>query len=243
MMHAATLSVRRAIDPAKSGPWFAGLLLVALVAFWPSYLSIAPSATSAYTHLHAVTATLWMLLLIAQPLAIRAKRLPLHRTLGQLSYVVAAGVVGTILLLAHSRLQGLAPVPYAIQVYVLYLQVSLALLFVVSYALAIRTRHTSALHARFMICTGLTLIDPIVIRLMFWVAPVPTWNYQWFTFGLTDVVFLVLIWLERHNRTGRVVFPIMLVVFVLAQLPALLGFTDSAAWQAFTAWFAALPLT
>lgn len=243
MTQPAVLSVGRAIDLAKSGPYFAGFLLLAMVAFWPSYLSVAPSASSVYTHLHAMTATIWMMLLIAQPLAIRAKRLSLHRTLGQLSYLVAAGVLVTVLLLAHSRLQQPAPVPYAIQVYVLYLQLSLAVLFAVSYGLAIRTRRTSALHARFMMCTGLTLIEPVVIRLMFWVAPVPTWNYQWFTFGVTDAVFLMLIWLERHNRTGRMVFPVMLAAFVLAQLPALLGLAESAAWQAFAAWFAALPLT
>lgn len=243
MASADAVSVRRAIDFARSGPYFAGLLLVALIAFWPTYLSIAPSASSAYIHLHAATATLWMALLIAQPLAIRAKRLPLHRALGQASYLVAAGVLISIVLLAHNRLQRLAVEAYAIQVYVLYLQVSLAALFALSYGLAIWTRRTSALHARFMICTGLTLIDPVVIRLMFWLEPTPSWNYQWFTFGLTDAVFLALLWLERHNRTGRGVFPLMVVVFALAQAPALLGLTDSAFWQAFAAWFAALPLT
>jgi hypothetical protein len=94
-----------------------------------------------------------------------------------------------------------------------------------------------------MICTGLTLVDPVVIRLMFWADPTPTWNYQWFTFGLTDVILLALIWLERDSRTGRRVFPAMLAVFVLAQIPALFALTNTPTWQAFARWFAALPLT
>ena len=243
MAQADAVSVRRALDFAKSGPYFAVFLILALVAFWPTYLSVAPRASSAYTHLHALTATLWMCLLIAQPLAIRAKRLPLHRTLGQVSYAVATAVVISMVLLAHSRIQRLGAEAYAIQVYVLYLQVSLVALFALSYGLAIWTRRTSALHARFMICTALTLVDPVVIRIMFWLDPTPTWNYQWFTFGLTDVVLLVLIWLERHNRTGRGVFPVMLLVFALAQAPALFLLTETAPWRAFAAWFAALPLT
>ena len=32
----------------------------------------------------------------------------------------------------------------------------------------------------------------------------------------------------------------MLLVFLLAQLPALLGFTDTAAWQALARWYALL---
>ena len=233
----------RPIDFAASGPYFAGLLVVALVAFWPSYLSLAPSASSAYTHLHALTAAVWILLLIAQPMAIRARRLAQHRAVGRVSYVVAPVVLGTIVLLAHSRLQGLDAEAYAVQTYVLYLQVSLGALFGLSYALAIYTRRTAALHARFMICTGLTLIDPVVIRLMFWAAPNGNWNYQWFTFGLTDLVLVALIWLERDRRRGRGVFPVMLGVFVLTQVPALFALTGAAPWQAFARWFAGLPLT
>jgi len=64
-----------AAPPAKRGkpltflgsaPYFAGLFLVAVVAFWPTYLSRVARA-SGYTHLHAVTASSWLLLLIAQP--------------------------------------------------------------------------------------------------------------------------------------------------------------------------------
>lgn len=233
----------RSLNFSRSGPYFTGLFLVALVAFWPTYLSQAFSASSGYTHLHALTAALWMLMLVTQPLAIRTRRLPLHRLLGRASYALAPLILVSIMLLAHSRIKGLDAEAYASQTYVLYLQVSLAALFGLSYALAIYTRHAVALHARFMVCTALTLIDPVVIRLMFWIDPTPSWNYQWFTFGLTDLVLVALIWLERDSRVGRAVFPAMLAVFVLAQMPALLGLTDVSLWQAFARWFAALPLT
>ncbi len=233
----------RSLNFSRSGPYFAGLFLVALVAFWPTYLSQAPSTSSAYTHLHALTATLWMLMLVAQPVAIRTRRLAWHRLIGRASYALAPLILVSIVLLAHSRIKGLNDEAYAIQTYILYLQVSLAVLFGLSYALAIFTRRTAALHARFMVCTALTLIDPVVIRLMFWADPTPEWNYQWFTFGLTDIVLVALIWLERHSRVGRMVFPAMLVLFVLAQMPALFELTSAPLWQGFARWFAALPLT
>jgi len=233
----------RTIDFSRAAPYFALLFAIALVAFWPTYLSVVPSALSAYTHLHAFTAALWMLMLISQPIAIRSGRRSWHRTIGRMSYVVAPAIVLTVILLAHSRLRGAAGAAYAIQTYVLYLQLSLAALFALCYGAAIAARRRTPLHARLMTGTALTLIDPILIRLMFWAGPEPTWNYQWATFGLTDVVLVALIWHERHRPPGWQVFPLMLVAFVLAQVPALAGWTSSSAWQSFARWFSALPLT
>ena len=151
----------RPINFARSAPYLGGLLLLALLAFWPSYLS-RPLTVSAHTHLHALTATLWMLMLVAQPLAIRTRRLPLHRLLGRSSYAVAPLVMTSMVLLAHSKTHGLS-VAQSVGIYV---PLSLAALFAVSYALGILTRRSMALHARFMICTALTLIDPVLVRLM-----------------------------------------------------------------------------
>lgn len=230
------------IDPARSGPYFAGLLLLALISFWPSYLSQL-GAQSAYTHLHALLATVWLLMLIAQPILIRRRRRDYHRALGHVSYGLVPLILVSMILLAHSRIAGITGNAFAPRTYILYLQVSLITVFGLCYALAVVTRRDMPLHARFMICTGFTLIDPVVIRLMFWIHDSPSWNYQWFTFGLTDLVILTLIWFERDARKGRWVFPGMLVVFVASQLPALLQLTNAPAWQAFAQWFATLPLT
>ena len=229
----------RMLDLSRSWKYFAGFLLLAFVAFWPTYLS-KPTASSGYIHFHAATATAWMLLLIVQSWAIGSRRVALHRASGKASYGLAPLVVASVLLLAHDRIRTIEPEAYPIQTYILYLQLSLVALFAASYALAIWNRRSVALHSRFMVCTALTLIDPVLIRIMFWIDPTPEWNYQWLTFGITDLVLLILIWLERNNRAGRLVFPIMLAVFVAAQLPALLGWTDGPAWQAVARWFASI---
>lgn len=227
---------------AHSGPWFAAFFAIALVAFWPTYLSRMPSL-NAYTHAHALTAALWMLLLVAQPLAIRARRTDLHRALGKASYVLAPLIVAAMLLLAHSRLQGLDGKPFLEQTYTLYLQVSLAALWTLCYALAVAFRRTTALHARFMVCTALTLVDPVLIRFVIWADPPVAWNFQWLTFAITDLALVALILRERRYPSGRGAFPAMLTVFVLLQAPALFGFAQTPAWQAFSRWYAALPLT
>ena len=166
----ATSASPRPIDFNQSAYWFAGFLALALVAFWPSYLSPASEKVSTYTHVHAFTATVWMVLLIVQPWLIRTRRLALHRSVGKTSYVIAPAVIVSILLLANSRLQGLTGARYEIQEYVLYLQLSLAMVFALCYTTAIYYRRRRELHARFMIGTALTLIDPVMIRLMFWIC-------------------------------------------------------------------------
>ena len=178
-------------------------------------------------------------MLVAQPLAIRTKRLALHRRLGRSSYALAPLVLMSMVLLAHSKTHGLS----VAQNVGIYVPLSLTALFALSYALGILMRRTVALHARFMVCTALTLIDPVLVRMMFWVNPNPTWMYQWFTFAVTDLVFVVFIWRERHARAGRAVFPTMLGVFVFAQVILLFGFYQGWWWQAFVSWFVALPLT
>jgi hypothetical protein len=227
----------RMLDLSRSWKFFAGFLLLAFVAFWPTYLS-QPTAMSGYTHFHAAAATSWMALLILQSWAIGSRRVALHRFFGKWSYVLAPLLVLSVILLAHSRISGITGEAYALQTYILYLQVSLALLFALSYGLAIWTRRSVARHSRFMVCTALTLVDPVLIRILFWIDPTPSFNYQWLTFGVTDLILLILIVLERSNRAGRGVFPAMLGLFVAVQLPALLGWTDGPLWQAFARWFA-----
>ena len=111
-------AIARPLDISRSSPYFLALLVMALVAFWPSYLSQLV-ASSAYIHLHALAATLWLLLLIAQPLAVRKRRMQVHRSLGKASFVLAPLMVLSIVLLAHSRIKALGGEAYGIQTYIL----------------------------------------------------------------------------------------------------------------------------
>ena len=230
----------RPLTLVQSAPYFATLLVVALIAFWPTYLSRVTSA-SGYTHLHALTATSWMLLLIAQPALVHARRLDVHRLLGRASYVIAPLVVVSMVLLAHRNTSnvGLSDID-RLSVFV---PLSLAVLFGLSYGLAIVTRRTMSLHARFMVCTGLTLVDPVGVRLLFWANPTSSWPYQWATFALTDLIFLALIWRERQMRTARLVFPVMLGLFALAQAIFVFHWFETPMWENFVRWFLALDLT
>jgi len=234
----------------KSGYYFIALLLLAVIGFWNSYFSTLFSGTDGflhfseinnYVHFHAVTMLLWIGMLITQSFLIRFNKRSLHKFVGKFSYLLVPVLVVSLILLAHSQITIYEyGISYGRQ-YILFLQLSLLSIFVIAYGLAIANRHTPARHARYMIGTALTMIDPAVARIPLDLPPLP-FSYQVWTFGLTDLILIVLIFLERNHKRGREVFPIMLGVFLLFQ-----GFnltaTRSLIWDNFSLWFARLPLT
>jgi hypothetical protein len=228
----------------NSGWYFIALLLAALAAFWPKYLSRPAPSIDAYTHAHAVAMLAWCGLLIVQPFLIRAGRRSLHRALGRTSYVLVPLLLAASLLLAHFRFRSMDEATFATEAASLYLPLSGFLLFGVAYGLAIFYKRTPAVHARFMICTALSTLDPVVGRLLFFYAPpLPSaLLYQAVTFGGTDLLLACLAFRDRGGAPVRWVFPTMLATFGLVHA---LWFTlaQSALWPPIAAWFRGLPLT
>lgn len=220
------------------------LLVLAVGAFWPMYLSKPFSTIDRYTHAHAAIGLVWMLLLVAQPLLIRQGRRPLHRALGRLAWIVAPGFVVSGVLLSHVRFAAMDAATLAREAYFLFLPLGVATLFALAAALALVYRRTAALHARFMIATGLLLIDPVVVRLLvFYLPPLPgQTTYQWFTFGLTDLAYLALVLLfQPRPRDER---PLWAFLAVMVAVQALwFALAPTAAWHAFAQWFRSLPLS
>lgn len=224
---------------------FAAVFALALVAFWPSYLSRLPGGGfPLHVHVHAVVMTLWFALLIAQALLIRAPRAALHRRLGAASYILAPLVVASGVRLAHAALVRDAPGDPAGAGTTLYLPLAMIAWFAACYALAIVYRKQAALHARFMIGTCLAAIDPIAARVAaFYFPPLDhAERYQLVSAGLTGAILVLLIATERGQRRGRAVFPAMLAASALV-FAGWFAFAPSSAWATFARRFLDLPIT
>ena len=228
----------------NSGYYFLGLTAAAIAAFWPRYLSRDPRGIDAYTHLHAFSMLAWSLLLIAQPFLIRARRRSAHRVLGLLSCALAALVMVSSLLLAHLRFASMSPLVFLAEAKNLYLPVSTVVLFGTAYGMGLYYRRVPSLHAAFMVGTALTMIDPILGRIIgFYFPPLPNdLLYQAITYGTTDLILLGLILARRTDAQSRWALATMLKIFVPVHA---LWFTlaQSAAWMPFARWFRSLPLT
>lgn len=221
-----------------SAPYFAAMLLLAVPAFWPSYIQPKAYEADYHVHLHGIALFLWSVMLIAQPLLISMGRLAVHRRIGKLSYGLAPTVVLSTLLLAHYRISREHPPD---QLYFLYVQLGLIALFTYAYVQGIRHRKSPGIHARYMVCTAFTMFDPIVARLLYIYFGIEPPLMQILTYGSIDAI-LAGLWIRDLRRgNGIGVFGGMLALFVIFEVPTFF-LPQSAAWEAFALWYGRLPL-
>ncbi|PWN05504.1 hypothetical protein [Rhodohalobacter mucosus] len=232
-------TARIKLDYNKSGLWISGLLLISFIAFWPTYYAVL-SDSGFFVHFHAATAIIWFALLIIQPALIRKRKLKLHRLLGNMSYPVAGLVLISILLLAHNKISTAPESFYAIRTYLLYLQISLAFVFAVTYAFAILYRKTKPVHARLMVATSFTFIDPVFARLINSYLPDIAISGQFITFGLINMTLIALSIIDRNHSKARWVFPGLLILYLVIEIPIFFDLTGLPWWQSFAAWFASI---
>ena len=140
------------------------VFLLSFWAFWPDYLSGALTQVDWRVHFHAITLSLWCVLMVMQAYLIRSNRRSIHRQTGKLSYLLAPLVVIASLIAVHNFLGREALAAY--EPYLLAFVLGLVAQFVFAYALAIYHRRNPVIHARFMICTALPMVPPILDRIM-----------------------------------------------------------------------------
>ena len=222
----------------SSAPYFLALLALAIPAFWQSYLHAEKVEGDAHVHVHGISLFLWSVMLIVQPWLIQHGRWRLHRQVGKVSYALAPVIVLSTVLLVRYRL---ATNQDADQVYFAFVQLGLIALFAIAYVQAIRWRRTPGVHARYMVCTALTMVDPILARLLYFYAGVPAVWEQVITYGLIDAILVALWWRDRRLRNGIVAFPAMLAAFLVVEAGTFLV-PPLQPWRELAAWFGTVPL-
>jgi len=218
--------------------YFALLFGLSIGAFWQTYFFPPKYEKDWHVHLHGVVMFAWMVLLMAQAALMRAGARPLHRGLGKVSYGLVPVMVVSTILLAHYRLQsGIT----GELLYFLAVQGALIATLALAYGLAMANRKRPQLHMRYMLCSALPLIDPILARLLFFHGGMQYPAAQLVTYGVTDAILALLAWNDRRNPEGRRVFLAMLAIFVAAQLPTFFLYRMPW-WAELARAFASLPL-
>jgi len=237
-----------------SGTFFGVFLVLAIVAFWPNYLSQPLARLDPLLHGHGIAMFLWVVMLIAQARLIRTQRRPRHRSLGTLSYVLAPAVVVFTIMFVHQTLSrslaGAETIPPR-SLLNLALMLNATVLFGVLYGLAMYFRRDSQRHARYMVCTLFPLFTPVTDRLIaFHFRPLRNLMPQidggpvvpFAGFFLADVILVALVvWDWRRNHRLDV-FPVALgLLFVYHVSVMTLHLVP--AWHAFAVWFLSLPIS
>jgi hypothetical protein len=227
------------------------LLAATVFAFWRSYFGILSTSPLGF-HIHGVTATLWMLLLLAQSWTPHHGQLAVHRLTGQMTFVAAplfgAGAMGVL----HSMAAGTAGGNPFYALWGAKLAVLDILAFgAVLYAIAMALRHRRAvrLHAGYMLSSALPLLSPVLGRVFNQTIPGMTirgpQDFPVFGSGVqlaNLVAGLIALWLwrrdPRHGRPWLVALSVVVVQIVAFQVVPANG-----AWRTTFEGLARTPLT
>ncbi len=174
---------------------FIFLLFIPLtfLGFYKTYFVLSPEfvgTVDGYTHIHAFTASLWITLLIVQPLLIRSRNFSLHRTFGKISYLVFfALILSFIPQMIKEYGKGLFPLNASFDI-------ALLMLF---YILAIKYKKDVAIHMRYMIAIALIFVGPTLGRIIFFLLGLENLGPLQIPYLIVIAIFLALIFLDKKN--------------------------------------------
>lgn len=145
--------------------WIAALLVLTFIGFWPSYFAIFGEASFAH-HLHGLTATLWMVLLIGQSVTIHRRKFRAHAWWGRTSLVLIPLLTAGGLLVTKVTILKDTPFRHMFGLNLAFADLVASVFIPLSFYLALRNRRSPDLHARYLLATVFPLIGPVVARVL-----------------------------------------------------------------------------
>ncbi len=190
---------------------FIFLLFIPLtfLGFYKTYFVLSPEFTGTvdiYTHIHALAASIWITLLITQPLLIRYKNFKLHRFFGKVSYLIFfALILSFIPQMIKEYGKNLFPLNASFDI-------ALLLLF---YALAINYKRKVAIHMRYMIAIALIFIGPTLGRIIFFLLELENLGSLHIPYLIVIGILLCLIFWDKKNNRKYKPYVIALISFAI----------------------------
>lgn len=177
-----------------------GIFLIVLIpltflAFYTTYfrkLARFEEDITTFIHLHFLIASIWILMLIRQPLLIRSGNYKLHRRVGKMSYVLFP-------LLILSFVPQIIRLIHLDHLRRLFFPLADSTLLVLFYSLAIYHRRNRSKHMRYMIGTALVFLTPTLGRIghrFFGLGEVVTHNLL---YGFIFLILIGLLFLDRRH--------------------------------------------
>lgn len=216
------------------------LPFLSLFAFYDTYFFLSPREYAPMQHWHGITSFLWVIFLVTQAALISTGRRRLHRRLGTVYFPFAVFLILTTIVISWDSLAFTGVTPGS--TYILAIRLWLLIMFVAFLTLAFVKRKTPTEHARWMICSAIILIDPVLNRIS---DNFIDWSYttgihQFISFGTMNMFLLVLAFADF--RDGRKdIFVSALAIMVPTQIFVFLIW-DTSIWTDIANAFLALPI-
>jgi hypothetical protein len=219
------------------GYWFLLFIVLVIAGFYHTYFSVLFEPKLPAIHVHFALMSLWVAMLITQPFLIKYKKRGLHRTIGKVSYVVVPLVIlsGVVMMrvgyfasierLAQESANGIQKYTASeinhLAARSMALPVFYLLWMALFYILAIINRKNSAVHARYMLATALTLLGPTVDRAIFFILKIETLAFnipiETFAFLMIDLILITLLLYDRFQKRKALTLMICVGIYLMSQ--------------------------
>jgi hypothetical protein len=194
---------------------FPMMLVLVVLGFWPSYFASLQTWRLS-VHIHSALMFYWMGALIAQASFVKTGRMDWHRRIGRTTFVIAPLIVFFGFLMMREALDlDSWPLSFS-HIRPIWAAFGTIVQFALTYALAIYYRRETQLHARYMISTGIVLLDAGTIRI-FWIGQpdmsgfVAAENASFIFVALLTVALIL-----NDRRIGRIWAPFVITLVLLA---------------------------
>lgn len=217
--------------PFYTHAWLYFLLAMAIIiaGFFPSFFNQLHQ-TDLLHHIHGMSATAWLLLLVIQPFLYSRNQISLHRKLGKLSFVLVPLLLFGGVKMVQLMISRQSEYPPLEAFRLSFIDVLSMIAFVAFYVMAIYHRSSTGLHARYMASTVILLIPPGLTRLLLRMPGVDSFTKGLnINFILIEIALLLLL-LDDRKRDGAFSRPYLIVTAVIVFLHATLPFARNWPW-------------
>jgi hypothetical protein len=220
------------------GYWFLLFIVLIVAGFYKSYFAVISNPFPTIIHVHFTAMMVWTLILIVQPFLIKNKKLAWHRAIGKFSFVFFPVMILVNFLMLRfvyyrelnnareESLKAVVPITESAilqkAAYLSSIVVYYIFFLIVFYSLAVFNRKKSAIHARYIVATSLTLLGPTVDRIIFFwfnleILPggIPIFTVA---FLIADLVLLLLLWKDYSRKKPTRTLATALGLYIAGQI-------------------------
>lgn len=222
--------------------YFFGLVAaVTYLGFYEKYFGLIPDfpGVGHIHHLHAISLSIWLTILIIQPVLIIRKYTRIHRLIGKFSYVLVPFMLLTMILVYHHQYLRLlsSNSPESESLAFVFSPMTDAIPFLIFYVLGIAHRRDTAKHMRYMISTGIVIGGPGLGRVFMHFMDMDIFTAIAFMSLITLIVFVALIIYDRIKGKKFTINPFTIALIIWLVPNTLITFFPSTdLWQSIAKW-------
>ncbi len=221
--------------------FFGVIAMITFVGFYKRYFALFPEfhGLKYIHHFHALALTMWLTMLIVQPILIANNKINTHRLIGKFSYLLVPFIFISMILAYHNQYLRFVEEgkPEIETLAFVFSPTTDAIPFAIFYLLAILNKRETPQHMRYMISTGIVIGGPGLGRIFM------TWMGMdiFAAIGLLSLVtlfvFVTFIVYDKVKKKQSKWNPFT-IAFVIWLIPSILiiFFPNTALWQGIARW-------